>query len=40
MERSGDVVVLKEGGQKALNDGSISTPGNFAEAFKRFVWPD
>jgi protoheme ferro-lyase len=40
LERSGDVVVLKEHGKKALKDGSISTPGNFADAFKRFVWPD
>lgn len=39
LARSGDIVVLKERGKAALKDGSISTPGNFADDFKRFVWP-
>lgn len=38
--REGDIVVLKESGKAALPNGSISTPGRFAEEFKKFSWPN
>jgi protoheme ferro-lyase len=38
--RKGDIVVLKEFGKAPLANGAISTPGRFAEEFKRFTWPN
>lgn len=40
LARKGDIVVLKEFGKAPLPNGSISTPGRFAEEFKRFTWPN
>ena len=40
LEKKGDIIVLKEQGKAPLPNGSVSTPGVFAESFKRFTWPN